>query len=103
MGRFCIEFRAVCTSKASHVPCKLDDSYLHSKADAKIGNSRLARIADRSDLALDTSLTEPAGNQDRVDVVQHGLGIFSNVLGIKIMNFDFGPSLDSSMNQGFGQ
>ena len=51
----------MCISKSEYVAGKLNGHDLHTQAQAKTGQALFTGIAGGCDLALDTSLAEPAG------------------------------------------
>lgn len=50
--------------------CKFDCSHVHTKTKTEIGLLMLSCVADSLNLALDASVTEAAGNENAVAIMQ---------------------------------
>src|SRR5690606_5473678 len=64
------ELRRTRSFEPDQIADRLDHRHLHAEADAEERHLVLAREASREDLALRAAFTEPAGDQDAVDILQ---------------------------------
>src|ERR1051326_6606633 len=94
-----VELGAVRAGEAADVARELDRGELHAEADAQIRHAVLARVADRRHLALGAALAEAAGHEDRVHALEAGGPLALDLLGVEVVNVDFGPGVDAGVAQ----
>ena len=75
IGRGGIELGGVGVLQSAHVAREFDHHGLHAEADSEIRNFVLARITDGGDHALHSALSESAGDQDAVELLELGCAV----------------------------
>src|SRR5581483_2557201 len=103
MRRVRVELCAVRTLQPGTVARVLDHSQLHAETDAKIRHFALARIANRSDLALYTALAEPARHEHRMLVAQAIGAVALDAFRVDVMDVDARTRMNARMRERFGQ
>src|SRR5690554_998347 len=98
-----IKFSAVGTLQIRYIPSELNHRQLHSKADAKIRLLVLSGEADRSDLPFCTALTKAAWHQYRVHIFETVGTLSFDILGIDVVDINFGVCVYACMNHSLGQ
>ena len=95
-----IELGAVRPFQMRSIAGELDDSHLHPKTDTEVGNVVLPRETRGRDLALDTALTETAGDQNRVHTAQAFHTARLQLFRIDVMDIDVASRFYPGMHQG---
>src|SRR5579859_4900071 len=102
VGRGWIELGGIGALEAADVARVLDHHGLHAQADTEIGNFVLARVADRVDHAFDATLTEAAGHQDTVVLVERALGVGGrDAFGFNPVDINLQPVRQATVQQRF--
>ena len=94
-----LELGGVGIGQAGHVAGVLDGGDLHAQADAQVRDAVLAGVLCGDDLALDATLAEAAGHEDRVVLRQLVGGCGRQRLGVDILDVD----LDVVVHAGVAQ
>ena len=98
------ELGGVGVRDAGGVARRFDAGHLHAEADAEIGHVLDAGEAGRLDLAGGAALAEAAGDEDAVDVLEIGRGVFAlEDLAVDPVEVDLDPVGDAAMGQRFAR
>src|SRR5208283_4075626 len=98
------EFRRVRAFDAGERARRLDHGHLHAEANAEVGHLALPREARRLDLALGPALSEAAGNENAVNVLElrGRVGAFEN-LRLDPVEIDLDAIGEAAVRQGLDE
>jgi hypothetical protein len=94
-----VEFGRVGAGQAGHVAGVLDGGDLHPQADAQIRDAVFAGVAGGDDLALDATLAEATGHEDRVVLRELCRGLGRQRLGVHVLDVDLDVVVDAGVAQ----
>ena len=98
-----VDLRGMGALVATHIAGDVDHSSMQAVADAQVRHLVFPRVTGRGDLAFEPSLAEPAGYENRVDLIECGRAVTLDVLGVDEVDIDPGARVNSGVGDRLDQ